>query len=329
MLKLLNKLVFILLVVAFLAAIGLFMISYTIRYTETGVVTTFGAASEASVVDEPGLHWKLPFAQSVTKYDRRVRLVRARSETQQTADDFQIVVEAYMTYRVTDPLKFFQRFSSAGDRATEHYRKAENDVLRDRLRAQLGETSTYRIDDLFTPERGASRLPELEQRIFDKLAAGGSSGLGMGEYGIEVVTVGIDRVVLPEGTTTKVMDRMGANRDRLAERYESEGDSQAKSIIAGAESDAAKILAFATRKAAEIERRGLEEAAPYLAQQMSNERLAVFLRELEFVKQARAKQVTLILSTSDFGLGIFHPDTIRQLEMGTIPSDASRPRGER
>ena len=52
-----------------------------------------------------------------------------------------------MTYRISEPLKFFQTFSSAGDRAKDHYRKAEDDVLRDLLRSALGETSRYRLDE--------------------------------------------------------------------------------------------------------------------------------------------------------------------------------------
>lgn len=320
MLATLNKIVLPLMGIVLFLAIVLFACTYTVRFTETAVKTTFGAAGESSIKTEPGLYRKAPYPfQSVTKYDRRVRLVTTRSESQQTADDFQIVVQAYMTYRVADPLKFFRRFSSAGDRSQDHYRKAEDDVLRDRLRAQLGETSRYRMDQLFTPERGASKLPELEGRILDQLRTGGEGGLSLDEYGIEVVTVGIDRVVLPEETTGKVMDRMGANRDRLAERYESEGDSRATSIRAKADSDAEKIRAFAKRRAAEIEARGYEEAAPFLARQAQDEELAVFLRQIDFMKNAMAKRFTLVLSTSDFGLGLFSPEAARTLRAGELP----------
>jgi len=321
-----NKIMLPLIGLAFLAAIVLFACTYTVRFTETAVKTTFGAAGDNAVKTKPGLYVKAPYPfQSVTKYDRRVRLVTTRSESQQTADDFQIVVQAYMTYRVADPLKFFQRFSSAGDRAQDHYRKAENDVLRDRLRARLGETSRYRMDQLFTAERGASKLPELETRILEQLRTGGEGGLSLDEYGIEVVTVGIDRIVLPEETTGKVMDRMGANRDRLAERYESEGDALATSIRATADSEAQKIRVFAQSRAAEIEARGQAEAAPFLAQQAQDEDLAVFLRQIDFIKSAMAKRFTLVLSTSDFGMGLFSPEASRTLSVGELPDYQNQP----
>lgn len=321
---LLNKLIFWGLAIVFVAAIALYACSYTVRFTETAVRTTFGAAGESSIRDEPGFYFKWPYpVQSVTKYDRRVRLVTTRSETQQTADDFQIVVEAYMTYRVSDPLQFFRRFSSAGDRAQDHYRKAENDVLRDRLRSQLGETSRYRMGQLFTPERGASALPELEARILEQLRTGGEGGLSLEQYGVEVVTVGIDRIVLPEDTTRRVMDRMGANRDRLAERYEAEGTANADSIQAKARADAEKIRAFARQKAAQIERRGQAEAAPFLAEMAQDEELAVFLAQLDFVRESMSKRTTLVLSTSDFGMGLFSPEVLGQLQRGQVPPPAT------
>ncbi|MEQ8771195.1 MAG: SPFH domain-containing protein [Phycisphaerales bacterium] len=316
----LNKALIILVALVFIGAIVLYACSFTVRFTETAVRTTFGKASDSSVITDAGFHLKWPYpVQSVTKYDRRVRLVTTRSETQQTADDFQVVVEAYMTYRVADPLLFFQRFSSAGDRSQDHYRMAEDNVLRSRLRAQLGATSAFRMDDLFTPERGGSSLPELEEQIFTLLSQGSEGGLSLAEYGVEIVSVGIDRIILPEETTQRVVDRMGANRDRLADGFESEGTAQADSIRAKAEADAQKIREFALVKAAEIEARGHREAVPYLREMSSNADLAVFLAQLDFMSEARAKRATLILPTSDFGFGLFDPDVIGTLETGVIP----------
>lgn len=305
--------------VIFILILIAFSTTYTVRFTEIAVKTTFGSASEQSIVDEPGLHWKLPYPfQSVTKYDKRTRIVQTRSETVQTADDFQIIVESYLFYRVSDPLKFFRSFSNAGDRAQEHYAKAENDVLRDLLRSALGETSKYRMEDLFTSQQGASVIPQLEQSVGDQLVQGGSGGQSLDDYGISIESVGIDRIVLPEETTAAVINRMGANRDRLAERYESEGRSQARAINAEASSNAERIRAFALRRADEILAKGEEEAAPYLAQQNINPDLAVFIQNIKLMREAMAKKFTLIFSTSDYGMQLFDPEIIKQSN-GEIP----------
>jgi len=311
--------IFISVFLIFLLSMVAFSATYTVRFTESAVKTTFGKAGENSIVTEPGFKFKWPFPiESVTKYDTRTRIVQARSETQQTADDFQVIVEAFLTYKVVDPLKFFRSFSNAGDRPIDHYIKAENSVLQDLLRSSLGVTSKFSITDLYSPISGESALPELESQVFALLSQGGQGGNPLKDYGIEVTFVGIDRIVLPEDATDAVITRMGANRDRLAERYESEGRSQARAIEAKARSDADKIRAFAQRRADEILAKGEAEAAPYLAQQNINPELAVFIQNIRLMRESMAKKFTLIFSTSDYGMQLFDPN-ILQNSQGNLP----------
>src|SRR6185295_11334456 len=113
--------------------------------------------------------------QSVTKYDTRTRFLQTKAEQQQTADSRQVTVEAFCTWRVSDPLQFFKSFSNAGDRAQDHYDKARS-TLSANLRSALGEISRYSMGDLFTPDTKASKLAELEQRILATLRAGPQDG---------------------------------------------------------------------------------------------------------------------------------------------------------
>lgn len=307
--------------VLLLLGLGAFSMTSIVRFTEVGVKTRFGDAKV--IYDEPGLKWKWPYPiEQITKYDTRIRVVEAQSETQQTADDFQIIVQSFLSYRVADPLKFFQSFSGAGPRSTDHFRKAENDVMRDLLRSALGETSRFEISDLFSTGSEGSRLGELEARVRALLEEGGESGQALSEYGIEVVSVGIDRIILPEETTSSVIQRMGAVRDRLAERFESEGRSQAQAITAEANSNADKILAFARRRADEILARGEAEAAPYLAAQNINPDLAVFVQNIKLMEDAMSKKFTLIFSTSDFGMQLFDPEILNKTG-GRLPIPGS------
>ncbi len=314
------------LLVGLALAVGLLLFSTTsiIRFTEVGVKTTFGkAGGPEDILDEPGLKWKWPYPiEQITKYDTRIRLVEAQSETQQTADDFQIIVQAFLSYRVRDPLAFFQAFSGAGPRAVDHYRRAENEVMRDLLRSALGETSRFEIGDLFSPDGEGSKLDDLESSVRTLLEEGGESGEALSKYGIEVVAVGIDRIILPEETTSSVIQRMGAVRDRLAERFESEGRSQAQAITAEANSNAEKILAFARRRADEILARGEAEAAPYLADQNINPDLAVFIQNIKLMEEAMSKKFTLIFSTSDFGMQLFDPEILNKTS-GRLPIPGS------
>ena len=316
--------IYVLIAAIFVLAILSFTMAYTVRFNEVAVKTTFGKAGPESVVTEPGLKFKWPYpAQQIIKYDKRLRVVETRSETQLTADEFQIIAVSFVTYRVSDPLIFFQRFGNAGDRSIDHFRRAE-DVIRDRLRSAMGEVSKFRMDELFTPERGQSKLGELEQRVMEQLTSAGEGGQGLSDYGIEVEGVGISRVRLPEDTTKSVIDRMAANRDKLSKELESRGQSEATAIVARAQSDATKIREFANRRAREIEARGEREAAPYLEAQQANAELAVFLQKLELMREAMAKRITLVLSVSDYGLDVFSPSTMRE-RVGALPASAGEP----
>lgn len=318
-----GKIVAPIITVLFVLAIVLFTTTYTVRFTESAVLTTMGRAGEGAVKTEPGLKFKWPYPfQSVTKYDNRLRLLQTRSTQIQLADDSQIIVEAFATWRVADPLKFFQRFSNAGERTAEHARAAE-DILDSALSSTLGEVSRYSLNDLFTAEDDGTKLPEVEDRMLAVLRTNREAGQSLSDYGIEVTTVGINRILLPEETTGRVIERMGAVRDSLAQELSSRGSARAAAIRAQAEADAEKIRVFAQRRAQEIRALGEEEAAQFYAAQAQNEELAVFLQKIDLMKNAMAKKFTLILSTSDYGLELFTPDALSGLQPGQIPGSAS------
>jgi membrane protease subunit HflC len=320
-----KRVVFYALVAVVALAILLFMLSYTVRFTESAVITTFGSAGENAVVDDPGLKFKMPYpVQSVTTYDTRLRVLRTRSETQQTADDRQIVIETFCFWRVSDALAFFKAYSNAGDRPQDHYDKAE-DILTDALRSAVSESSNYRLQELFTRDPSESKLAELEARILEALNSstaaeedeGGEQGIQA--TGIEVTTVGISRVVLPEATTQQVINRMKAGRERLAEEIRTEGESRATAIEAAADRDASLIESFALARAAAIRSEGIRESARFLAIQNESPELAMFLETLEFMKRDIGKKATLIQSVSDFGFQPFSSTFLSDLDENGVP----------
>ncbi|MEM9066243.1 MAG: SPFH domain-containing protein [Planctomycetota bacterium] len=303
-----------------LLALGAFMFTYTVRFTEAAVVTTFGRAGDDSIKTEAGLYFKAPYPiQSVIKYDTRVRVVETRKEAQQTADDRQVVAEAFCTYRVSDPRVFFSRFGRAGDRAVQHFEEADS-LVQTKLRAALGELSGFRLDELFTIDGSGSRIPELEERVLESIRRSQNDGGSLSsDFGIEVVGVGITSIVFPETTTRAVFERMEAERNRLAQEIESEGESLAQEIESRAEANAQKIRAFAEQLAASIRARGEEEAAPYLADMRTNPELAAFLAQLDLLATQFRRKATLVLSTDLPGMGVFRPDLLNDVSAGEIP----------
>jgi len=314
-----KKLVPIALTVIFLLALLSFTVTYSVRFTEAAVVTTFGKASEKSTITEPGLRFKWPYPiQAVTTYDTRTRLLQTRAEAQQTRDDRQIIVEAFLTWRVADPLKFFERFSNAGTRPEDHFAAAES-TLKSLLAGAMSETGKYALSDLFTPT-GGSKLPELEGGILAALTRPDDRGNSIGDYGIDPTAVGIHRVRLAEATTRAVNDRMAANRDRLAKEIEAGGQAIAQAIRAKAQADSERILTFAQLKARQIEAEGDTAAAQYQSRMGEHPELAVFLKNLDLLRRAFSERTTVILSTDSPGFSLVDPKAMSENPAGAIPS---------
>lgn len=300
----------------------LYMSSFTVRFTEAAVVTTFGQASESDVVTEPGLRFKWPAPiQSTTVYDTRARFLQAKSETQQTADDRQIIVEAFMIWRVRDPLLFYQRQrGSAGTNAKDHYNKAQ-EALTQVLRSAMSEVSRFRMAELFSADASASKLPQLEQAILARVNAPAEQGGGnVGQFGVEVLAVGINSVVLPQETTREIFTRMSESRKRIAAKAESEGNALATAIRSEAEAAAKRIREFAKFRADQIRNRGDVEAAPYLTALNEEPALAAFLKNLEILKEGLGRNSTLVFPVTMDGLSVLTPEAMEKARRGEIPS---------
>lgn len=318
------------------ASFAAYWCTYSVRFTEVAVVTTFGRAEKASVKDggagQAGLYFKWPYpVQSVTKYDTRTRFLQTRGETQQTRDNSQIIVESFLAWKVKDPLVFYQRYSSAGPDARDHFRAAEK-TLESLLRSAMSEVSGFELKELFDPKPGASKLAALEQAIDARLRVerardGGAAATApapesasegqISAYGIEPTLVGINRILLPQETTKSVFERMKSNREKLAGDAQSRGETLATTIKNEAESAASRIRSFADQRAAEIRNRGDLEAAKYIKEFSEAPELAVYLKNLELLKNGLGSKATLVLPASMPGMRVFDPSQAPQ--DGAIP----------
>lgn len=316
-----------------------YLVTYRVRFTETAVKTTFGQAS-SQPVDEPGLKFIIPYVQNVVKYDKRARYLESRPETVQTRDARQVVITSYVTWRVSDPKLFFQKFSNKGERPSSHYKGAEG-VLSDQLRSAMGQVSQFRFDELLSNSDAGSRLGECEQKILAALE--GTSGASAAEvapgahndetleskYGIKPVAVGIIGMELPEETTARVFDAMQANRSRIANDEVSQGKAIAATIRSTAESDAKTILQFAENRAQVIRAKGDAEAQRFQQELSKQPELAVFIRNMDLMKEAFGNnRVTLMLPAGPRGwpgFELFQPSFMDELKTGKLtPFDMRR-----
>jgi membrane protease subunit HflC len=275
-----NKALAVIVGLLLLVLLVLFSTTYTVRFHQVAVKTTFGR--EETVQDEPGVHFRFPlFIDRVTKYDRRIQLVETPLVEAPTADGQSVVVKAFLMWRIApdNVLRFNQSFPKEMSEADRPVR----DQLQTAVRSGLGK---YAFDQLIGTD---SRLPEAEQAILAELGT-------VSQMGIEPVTVGISQMVLPAKTTKAVLARMEATRSQLAEAERAKGKSEAVGIRSEAKTTVEKFQAFANQRAEEIRGLGEAMAAKFLAEMSENEQLAIFMMDVETLKEALSGFTTIFLT---------------------------------
>jgi membrane protease subunit HflC len=277
-----------------------YMVTYQVAFNEVAVVTTFGKAGAGAVkrgdAAEGGfignLHWRWPSPiQKVYKYDARIRVLEDRLEELQTLDKQSVIIQAYVAWRISDPLAFYQSMSAREAAAVE---KAI-ERLRAGLRDAKSEIGRFTFDQLTNSDPGQLRIGDLEDAIQAKLQA--SIDREEPSWGITIEDVGIQRIELPDKVTEKVFERMKATRQRLAQSARSEGEARASDIKSKAESARQRIESFAERRAQEIRAEGAAAAAQYYSVFQQNEDFAIFLRKLEALRQTLAHNTTFLIDT--------------------------------
>jgi membrane protease subunit HflC len=312
--KVIRYLVIALVVLVFLAALA----TYTVKFNETAVVSTWGKADADSVRTTEGLGFIFPYVQKVTKYDKRVRYVEPAPETVQTSDQRQLIVTLGMTWRVSDPFKFYKSMSGKGQTAQDHYQFAE-DILKLRVRQVKGLISQKRLNEIISSTQDGSALSSLESSMLKALQTPSADNESLSEMGVEATSVVIVGFGLPADTTTKVFDGMNKARERIANEAITQGTSEATTIRSSAENDAKRISAFADRLAKSLRAQGDAETQVYLRQMKDDPDLAVFIRNMEFMRASMGKTTTLVLPTSMPGMEWFRPDAINRAQSGLIP----------
>lgn len=278
-----KKLVAIVVGLVILAVLLLFSMTYSISYNEVGIRSRFGKIDESSIIREPGLHFRLPFfADSVQPFDTRTQLLKPAMDNLQTKDGNQIVVEAFMLWKIDSegdgPLRFYESYSTLGE---------ADAILQSKFSDAVSVLSQYDFNELLGPD---SKLEQAEAEILDRMQA-------VRAEGVEPVYAGVSRILLKEKTSQAVIRRMKARRDTLAENERARGVAEAQRITSEAKTTADKVLAFASQRAQEIRTRGEEQAAKYLQQMSQDEELAIFLIWLDALEKALAENTTVILET--------------------------------
>lgn len=214
-------------IAALAVLVVLFNTVYVVGQTQQALVLRFGEpvrVVNAGEANDPGLHLKAPFLDKVQWFDKRIVSQNAEQEEIITADQQRLVVDAFIRYRIEDPLQFYRSL-----RDEERAQARLDTLVNSSLRQILGSASQT---DIVSRERGA-----LMQAARNDIAA----RVQASRFGIRVLDLRIKRADLPTANRAAVFNRMRTARAQEAAQIRAEGDRRRREIVATARQQAGQI----------------------------------------------------------------------------------------
>lgn len=262
---------------------------YTVDQTQSAIILQFG--EPVGVKLEPGLYAKIPFIQNVIRLDNRLMEYDVATTIIYTGDKKNMVVDAYVRWRIVDPLLFYKRFKSDNSYSIiEDAKRRLGDVIIGELKSELG---LHIMSNIISQSRDTI-MESITNGSNRKISEGGESS------GLTVIDTRIKRADLPPENQRSVYERMKAERDQQATKYRSEGLMQGQKIRANADRQREVILAEAQRTSQEIQGEADAQAAAIYAEAFSlAPEFYAFTRSLESYQTAFRSRSTLLLSPED------------------------------
>ena len=280
--------------VVLLVIFALLLFTFQVRQSEVVVKSTF--LKPTDTITNAGLYVKWPWpVQSLNRFDNRVQTFADIPSETLTADSTMLMVNVFVGWRISDAKEFLPKFS--GGSAVEAQRYLEN-MLRSAKQAVIGR---HNLSEMVNSDPSQLKFDEIEKQIQDSVA----KDLAKNNYGITIEFLGIKKIGLPQSVTQAVFDRMKAERTKLINKAQYEGEAEATKIKAAAERQAADVLANAQADAARIEGQGQAEATKTLAVFQLNPELEIFQLELQALKNSMNQKTTLFLDETKPPFDIF------------------------
>jgi membrane protease subunit HflC len=238
---------------------------YILEEGRQAIITQFGRPV-GQPITEAGLHFKLPFVQEVTYFEKKILIWDGDPNQIPTNDKTFVYLDVTARWRIADALVFLQAVNNEA-----------------RAQTILDDIIDGTVRDLV--DKISSMIHEAASKITPK-------------YGIELVDVMFKRVNYIESVRLKVYDRMISERKRIAAEKRSLGEGQKAEIMGKVKREFQVVMSSANREAQEIKGKADAEAANIYAQAYSQDpEFYAFSKSLESYKMAMGKNTHLIISS--------------------------------
>ena len=268
---------------------------YVLPQGRIDLVLRFGAP--VRIDRSAGLKFKIPFSETVQIYDARLQTLAPPPQELILGDEKRLAVETFTTYRIVDPLRFYQTVMTNGQA-----RFQLDQLVSTSLRMVLG---TVPLQALLSAQRRAV-IAQVAAAVEAKAAT----------LGIVVHEVRLHRADLPLAASQSIYARMRSSRQREAKELRAQGLEWQQEIEAAADRERTQILAQAKQTSQVIRGQADAQANRVLSQAYDRDpKFYRYYRALLTYRHALAASDTTLVLSPDSAL-------LRALKRG--PAGAAR-----
>ena len=301
---------------------------FVVQEGQRGIVLRFGKVlrddENKPQVFAPGLHFKIPFIETVKSLDARIQTMDNQADRFVTKEKKDLIVDSYIKWRISDFSRYYLATGGGDVSQAEVLLKRK---FSDRLRSEMGRLD---VKDIVTDSRGrlttdvrdalntgTAGSDEVQTPAADDAIASAAARVeretnssepapnpnSMAALGIQVVDVRIKQINLPTEVSDAIYNRMRAEREAVARSQRSQGQEEAEKLRAQADYQVTRTLAEAQREALISRGEGDGEAAKLFADAFSQDPdFYAFIRSLRAYENSFSdNQDVMVLSPdSDF-----------------------------
>ena len=317
-----KKVIIPLIVIVVLAAPLAFGMFYVVYEGEQVVITEFGRPIGQPIVTA-GLKVKTPFIQQVHRFEKRVLEWDGSPNQIPTKDKRFIWLDTTARWRIVDALKFYQALGTeqfAQSRLDDIIDSAARDLVTAQLLIEVVRDSNRVLSldmSVLEDEEGQSGEPleeiqigreQITRMILEKVQE------TVPQFGVELVDVRIKRINYVDEVRKKVFDQMISERQRISEKYKSEGAGEAADIMGQKQKELERIQSEAYKEAEQIKGDADAKAIQIYAEAHGQDpEFFAFIQTLETYRQTTGESTKLILTTdSDLYRYLKNSQTLRR-----------------
>ena len=278
---------------------------YIIDEKEQAIITQFGKPVGDAKIDS-GLEFKLPFIQTVIKFDKRILEWDGSANEIPTKDNKYIFIDTFARWKISNPLQFYKSARNemlAQSRLDDIIDGAVRDEISNRFMSEIVRSTDRQMGVYDSEVDGGSEevLKEGARKLIIKsILASVEKKLQELNIGISIVDFQIKRMSYNRQVQDKLFNRMISEQNMIAEKYRAQGQGSKQEILGKQIQKEKELMSSAYLKSQEIIGKADAEAMDIYAKSYGKDAdFYNYYKTLETYKKTLDPSTLFILSTDN------------------------------